>query len=283
MVFDLQKEEFSLSVFGKPRTRLRFFPVESRDLSVPVFKYSEVTSATKISLSSYVQNCLHQERKQDSSLVSKKFKRKIKVESDTGNIALRDADYLAAEADVSDVDCGEGFGENQFRITLRRGTNAGIKASEFGNAEQDNSNGLPDNAFWSVHEENANAAVETDAGETDYCFDDIVPSPTECDTGDEDCLDHGSGENQDGFHEIDGKDEKNVLCPVCKPCDTDENGPSDKSEKVCTCTIKRTVEPESIKCQSLDPETKARGWNADEAGALTLGELYLMVSFVVFN
>lgn len=271
--------------------------MESRDLSVPVFKFSEVTSATKISLSSYVQNCLSQDRKQDCSLVSKKFKRKPKIVdcSDSGGLCSsgpnRDADYLAAEADVSDVDgCEATPLENQFRITLRRDKlpQQGGSVSTFGNgmrlsdfcvaAEQDNnSNGFPpenNGAHWSVHEENANAAAETDAGETDYGFDENVPSPTECDdnTCDEDM------EDGMGFHDQDIKDEKHA-CGVCscKPLTEEENG--EKLEKQCTCGgLKGSLAAEeSIKCQILDLEAAARGWDADEAGALTLGEIYLML------
>lgn len=291
---NFQKEEFSLTVFGKPRTRLRLFPVESRDLSVPIFKFSEVTSASKISLSSYVQNCLNQERRQESTLVSKKFKRKSKIESDSGvrtESTHRDADYLAAEADVSDVDGCEVPHENPFRITLRRdkllATNpfSGIKLSELC-GDHDNSNGFPDNALWSVHEENANAAAETDAAETDYGFDENIASPIECDdnTGDEDCLEQGVAETPacEGNHDGDGKEEKQI-CSTCKNMESDENTMGEKAEKLCTCGSKRNVEPESIKCQVLDAELMARGWNADEAGALTLGELYLMVKMHSFS
>lgn len=252
--------------------------MEGRDLSIPVFKFSEATSATKICLSSYVQNCLHQTHKDESPLSSKKFKRKSKLEFDSGNRG--DLDYFAAEADVSDADGCDPAPENPFRITLRRdkfplcGPNSSIgnsssKIIDTG-LDQDNSNGFQDN-MWSVHEENANAATETDFGETDYGCDENAPSPTECD--------YNTCDDEDyNFQDGDVKDEKQGTCAACKSPDVDECGTPEKSDKHCTCGSKKES---VVTYPSLDIETITRGWNVEEAGALTVGEVYLMVSSYV--
>ncbi|CAL8081855.1 unnamed protein product [Orchesella dallaii] len=277
------KEEFSLTMFGKPRTRLRFIPMENRDLCVPVYKFSETTSATKISLSAFVQNCLYQEQKPDAMLVSKTIKRKPKLSMDADvaqcavNMNMRDSDYFAAETDASDVDGCEGGPENQFRITLRRDKTDffmyGAKSHEL-YTDHDNSE-HPVN-FWSVHEENANAATETDAAETDYGFDENIPSPTECDdnTGDEDCMEpimlYGS-------RDPDCREEKQCTCVFRSTSETEELGGAEKQERQCTCGAEKSGEIEDIPCRFLDSETIAKGWTSEEAGTITLGEIYLMI------
>jgi len=245
-IFCSQKEQLS-SLLGRPRPKLRVIPSDRRDSGVPIFKVAENTSSTTICLRSYTENVLFRGNKsEEMDMSTGKFKRSRK-QSGSASLNLDPNDNMLplyqnkrlSFVDPNAADAENSDAESHFPMQCSSSFSRYKHGSDY-------------EAFG---EENTNAAAWIRFQQK--CYDE------------DDDLDTGIGELNSGVF----GDGLNASTET----DNDDLDQDDGKDLLCPCGSGKPTESEMFVSHVWDDERVKTGWTAEEAGVLTIGELYFMV------
>jgi hypothetical protein len=239
------------SLLGRPRPKLRVIPIDRRDTGIPIFKVAENTSSATICLRSYTKNVLCREKNEELELTASKLKRKRKQSG--GAIPILDpndnmlpilSNKRLSLVDPNAADAENSDVESHFPVQC-----SSTRENALFYSESDNFN---------FGEENSNAVAwmrfERKWNDEDDDIDNVMGSslPHQC----IDAINIATETDNDEMDQ-DGDEVRDNLCP---------------------CGSGKPAESQTFVSHVWDDEKVKGGWTAEEAGILTVGELYLMVS-----
>lgn len=255
-----------MAAFGKSSIRrLRLIPASRRDSTVPVFKAYETASSAKISLNAFSRNVLNKDTKDGYVKLIENRKRKKSGSVGAGGVegatdSVAEVDWSDAEmySETKDGGCG-GVGGSACGANAGTGSYSSLATQLFRNAFGDNTlevKGMPDDEVQRMLQS----------------IYDLPRVNSQEEEGEEELL-NGDGD-------------------VCPDSDDYQAAVSSKAGNTtgsggCFCSHpkddEKTVvggggtEPEEVFSTGIEDEVLCRGWTAEEAGSLTVGEVYMLV------